>query len=362
MAEDMFIQSADENFYGLNGKIVDYEAAAAGYEIIEGFPEDAPPRALLMYALCLEREDGLSLYPGHHMKFVEQAAASGDEYAIKWLETGKSVVPPAPEYAASDKSAIYEIPAQHHTEHPEIDFETQNAEILYEKAAELGNADARNRLKSGKAVMPSAPSTDNDEYEEDTDTQTNADKHTETAKKSSKQSSLVKRAMKLHDQGKFGEAYRMLKPLAEQGDADAMFGLSQVKGGWIEPNEARQWLGKAAAQGHRDAGNVLMEQRETDRKQQEEDRQRLIKASEYTKNHDYKAAIPYYTRVAESAADMSLRGQAQIQLARIYAMGGGGVSYDLDKAEDWAVLAKESGIEAADSELIEAADEVLAGL
>ena len=71
----------------------------------------------------------------------------------------------------------------------------------------------------------------------------------------------IAQAFKLHDEKRYDESEKLLKSLAEQGNADAQFALGMMygegKGVKQDIAIAVEWINKAARQGHSDAKNNL---------------------------------------------------------------------------------------------------------
>jgi TPR repeat protein len=306
----------DDFFYGQDGEKVDYEMAAAFYEKAM---KKKHPHATFMMGLC--------------------------------YELGRFV----------DKDLEY-------------------AELLYEKASEYGDKDAKKRLKDGKLSVPPVHS---DEAEKPGK---NRKKKTGQARKpdllggdtgeidvkavrqaleqESQRGSTAdikspqELAKKAYAEGDYKKAYELYKKLAEKGDAEAQFMTGKLCFGGTKSfcndiAQAKMWFEKAAAQGHKKAEEDLgvikrvskfMPMVENYAKEKAAKEAQEL-ANGYYKQKNYKDAARLYKAAAE-AGDV----YSQYSLGFMYRRGQG-VPEDFDKAAEWLVKAAENGSEAAEKEL-----------
>ncbi len=129
-----------------------------------------------------------------------------------------------------------------------------------------------------------------------------------------------------YNEGNYHKAFKLFKPLAEQGDAQAQFHLGTMyyngKGVPQDYREAEKWYRKGAEQ--EDAAAQFM----------------LGVMYYYGKGvpQDYKEAVKWYRKVAEQGDDA-----AQYALGTIYHEGGKGVPQDYQEAVKWFRRAAEQG-------------------
>ena len=135
-----------------------------------------------------------------------------------------------------------------------------------------------------------------------------------------------------HERGDYAAALRLLRPLAEQGDADAQFNLGflYAKGEGVPQDhaEAVKWYRLAAEQGNAQAQNDL--------------------GASYVNGEgvpqDYAEAVKWYRLAAEQGD-----ADAQVNLGSMYLMGQG-VPQDYVQAHMWFNLAAARYSEAKDQD------------
>lgn len=122
----------------------------------------------------------------------------------------------------------------------------------------------------------------------------------------------------------FDQAIPLLEPLAEQGDADAQFllGYLHFTSAEVDPEWAKAWLQKAAAQDHPEACYELANWRDDDT----------------FKPPDTEAGWQLLHKAAELGSS-----EAQYDLGAIYATGSEGFPIDAEKSRGYYTLAARQG-------------------
>jgi TPR repeat protein len=363
MSNYTHLRAGDESYYGLNGLRVDYEAAEGAYELTAKETED--PRAELMLALCCAR-----LYSGEEKtitRLLKKAAKGGDEYARRWLETGKRAEPPM-SWGIKTSDVITEKKPDSNSE--ELCKLAQNYFDAYEKAHENGRRrdERMNLIKAryyaglaveaeektagsflGSNILESEAydlqthtgrllwSYADDDPEPDDETCAESQYFTELQDK-------AERADAYMEAKEYAKALPLLLELAEAGIPKAMLWLGHINGYghgvFRDWEQARYWWNRATESADEECTKIAAENLEAlDKQEADEKALELLEQVSHSRSAgDYSKSIALLREAAQLAVDPEIKGNAETTLACMY-VEGLGVPVDMAKAGYWLTRA-----------------------